>query len=328
MDIPSEKHYPFRAKIPEEGIYRRGEFSRIIELENTEDFIIKELGEASQKVEGITLQDYLAGRVSPPKTGFEWARSVKAHIDKINASQSGLKQFIPRNELIYGHDPSGKKRCFIIMEKVLGMDFRDIEVPTEEQLKEMGRLINESLNFYYESKELSAKSGSGILWEAYFPDILQTYYTGEASFRNIKAGRTRRDKEERLYIVDNYPLLRVYGNRQEVGMLYALKSALKSFDNYHVFKPWWRNNSSRVVKDIDDKDFWRWVDQFIGLTELKYNENRDNGQIGENLLLNLHEYYFYDNMWGNTARLEWIPIRQSLYGRIDKSISQVASENK
>jgi len=112
-------------------------------------------------------------------------------------------------------------------------------------------------------------------------------------------------------------------------MLCSLKSALREFDYYHVFEPWWRKNSSSViVEGIYNEDFWQWENQLTGLTKSEYDREYANDPEWEDLLPNGYRHYYYERKWGNAVEPEWIPIRQSLYRRIDKLMGQVKKKMK
>jgi hypothetical protein len=229
--------------------------------------------------------------------------------------------------LIFSKNDQGDERCFIVMEKITGTDLRKTDSFSESQLSEFAAFINSALDFYLGIKRDLSKSEGESNDECYFPDFLNVYYTGEASFRNIMLGKKKGDTENHIYFVDNYPMIRINNqtSNPEIFMLYSLKSALREFDTYRVFEPWWKEHAATIIPKISEEDVWKWHKRVFRFGKEKYLKKTDENGIGQ-LLMKLKRDYYYEKLWSENYDLKWTEQKKQLFSRI-KKLKSSASDN-
>jgi len=216
-----------------------------------------------------------------------------------------------------------------------GVDLKDAAELSEDQLKEMGELVNVFLDFYEEGKrnreereetDSEGDKGEKPKGQVYVPDIMQTYYTGDADLRNIMLGRKKGDEADHLYLVDNYPLLALRDGESELGMLNSLGHALNHWEREKVFHPWWERNKDRVEMNFDNGDFWRWKEKSYGQTKDRFFSDHERGNRKTiKILEGEYREYYYQRRWPQTEGVDWVLARNRLLERIEELKEKVPS---
>jgi hypothetical protein len=192
-----ESSYPFPQDIVEKTDIELGHFAKIKEFSSNPDYIVKDLG---------------------PKTLDVFKEDIGHEENLLKNSKSGIYELIPKHMLVYGTDDALMEKGFIVMEKVTGKDIETIQKFTPEMVSQLESLVATSLKFYEETK---------LDKNQFFPDI----WKSARELNNIMYGKTKSDEQDRMYLVDTYPLMRAtYSPERHFDML---KCALAEFSKRH-----------------------------------------------------------------------------------------------
>jgi len=126
--------------------------------------------------------------------------NIQKVIDEYNFLKQNFGDFFPKNQLVIAGKNKDNARAYILMEKV------NAETITKENknifLKSLFEFLEKIINFYIKNSSFD-KNNNKVMGK-----VIDFYP------RNLIFGKTKGDKQPRLYCIDNYPFL--YINKKQL----------------------------------------------------------------------------------------------------------------
>ena len=222
-DTQQEQGYPFRADLVDKAGVTERAFSTVKEFQGDPRWIVKENDNVMDHEYMEWLGKYERDREKagmPPKLSLERFKEEMKGADVMLKKFGGeLYDFIPEHHFVYGANPEGRRKGFVVMKKVTGEDVIKMDKVPLELVPQLEKLIELSIDFFEKTTEEETYLG-------FFPDLFPPSQEGSGGdFGNLMWGDV--DGKRGLYLVDTYPLDPV----ESVPMLMVdLQEAMENFE--------------------------------------------------------------------------------------------------
>lgn len=223
---------PFSKDIREKPDTVPGNFTSVHEFDKNKNFIVKKIKNV-QDLEFQEWYEYNQSENPPPLTWERLQRTVHKESRLLSESQSGIKEYIPPFQVVWGEEDD-TPIAYIIMKKVDGVDVQNVEKWSAERIQKLEEFITDCLNFYEESKKTNPDN------HGYLPDILEKRPDGSLGLKNIMFGTLSETPDEgdteRLYFVDTYPIFPILSDSNDIfsqlrSVLLQIRSQAGLFEN-------------------------------------------------------------------------------------------------